>query len=275
MNKLLVLFGVLAVALASRQHYGRYHYGAHQQTAPRHSARQQQFERHAGYRFPPHLMATDGKAAQLKPMKAHKKAAPSVAGANLGGNMAGQQGEAGQGEGAQGEAGQGEGAQGYGGGGGDDGGDEVRGESHAESQGAEATQEDGYGMTPAGDYDHFHGDDFDDHFIAIIVAAGVLILIGLFAAVFLNWRFSAVTIDYICRRECDPVHSGRGCDSHNRYGSGMLAGARYPHSGKDKKRLYKEGYGLSHCDTRGNIIKNYGPNNCRSRCDSKAHCSMI
>ena len=85
----------------------------------------------------------------------------------------------------------------------------------------------------------------DMGYATCLVCFGAVILIGIIATSFLDWRFAACEISEGCKKENNPCKANRGCMSFNREGSGLNAGSKSPHDGIDAKLVATHGCGLS------------------------------
>merc|ERR1712100_245746 len=99
------------------------------------------------------------------------------------------------------------------------------------------------------------GDGWD---VVVLVSFGVVIAVGLIAANLLHWRADACEPAYCCLHNYNPVSHGRGCDSHNREGSGVEAGSRQPHAGLDAFQIKTYGYGLCTAPNSGISVVGFG-----------------
>jgi len=88
--------------------------------------------------------------------------------------------------------------------------------------------------------------------MVVLVAAGCVIAIGVFAANFIDWRRAAVETAVVLHcKEQNPVQAGRGSDSREGHNTGITAGSRGPLRGTDTQHDFKYGVGQSTWNTNG------------------------
>lgn len=97
----------------------------------------------------------------------------------------------------------------------------------------------------------------DMGYATCLVCFGAVILIGIIAVNFIDWRFACCEISEGCKKENNPCKANRGCMSFSRHGSGLSAGSNKPQDGMDAKLVATHGVGLSKKHA-SKIIQNVG-----------------